>query len=75
MSGDANLSPSAAKANEGLMKGLGRRFSAMVTGLFSESEPAPQIPKEIGAPYNFKHVQHATPDPHSSTGFSVRDVV
>lgn len=30
---------------------------------------------EISAPYNFKHVAHARPDPHSSTGFSVSSIL
>ena len=56
------------KSNKKGLKGFGQKMSDLFTKLVL-GEPEPEI--EIGAPYNFQHVQHVQADPHSSTGFSV----
>lgn len=55
------------KTNKKGLKGFGQKMSDLFTKLVL-GEPEPEI--EIGAPYNFQHVQHVQADPHSSTGFS-----
>jgi hypothetical protein len=45
-----------------------------IKGVFGSS-PAKEevkVAMQISSPYNFKHIGHVRPDPHSSTGFSVR---
>jgi hypothetical protein len=53
------------------VKNMGRRLSKFISELVSTEDETPP-PMEIGSPYNFQHNQHVRPDPHSSTGFTVR---
>jgi hypothetical protein len=49
-----------------------QKMTSALMNVFSPDEPA--VPNfEISAPYNFKHTAHVQIDPHTSTGFSVRN--
>lgn len=50
------------------------RITSTFKSVFSGQEEQNDVPMEISAPYNFRHVQHVRVDPRSSTGFSVSDI-
>lgn len=42
----------------------------MIVGDDEEGSTVDNEPLVISEPYNFKHLQHVKPDPHTSTGFT-----
>lgn len=45
-------------------------FLSSISSFFASKKKEEEPVMQISAPYNFQHVGHARPDPHSSTGFT-----